>query len=172
MISKKNLLYQISLSNLLKDKTLIILLIILLPFLVLMFTHHMIPNINGDLYTGESTYGDLPFHLSTISQLAYSQTFPPQHPMYTGIPLVYPYLINLFSAILVIEGISLQQSLVIPGLIFSLSLAAIIYDFIFALTKKKSISLISVLLYFFNGGFGFYFFLQTYHFNFFEYVSK
>lgn len=148
-----------------KEKPLFNLIIIIGTILLILFNHHIIPSINGDLYTGESTYGDLPFHLSTIAGMAYGQKLPPDNPLYAGIPLVYPYLINFFSAILVFEGWSLRLSIVIPGLILSISLIGLIYDFTFSITKNSLKSFFTVLFYFFNGGLGFYFFLKDYSFN-------
>lgn len=154
-----------TLQALLREKVLLICLIGIGSILILLFYTHIIPDINGDLYTGESTYGDLPFHLSIISSIAYSHKFPPEHPMYARFPLAYPYLINFFSAILVYEGWSLRQSIIIPGLILSISLIGLIYDFAFNLTKNSLRSFLTIIFYLFNGGLGFYFFLKDYAFN-------
>lgn len=157
--------FNLALKALFQEKFLIACLIGIGVILAFLFYTHIILNINGDLYTGESTYGDLPFHLSTISQIAYGYKFPPNHPMYANLPFVYPYLINFFSAILVYEGWSLRWSIIIPGLILALSLIGLIYDFAFHLTKSSLKSALTVILYIFNGGLGFYFFLKDYSFN-------
>lgn len=162
---KQRFLKTLALTPILKDAWLISILVILLPLLLIIFNNHIIPNIDGQLYVGDSAYSDLAFHLASISQLAYSQTFPPQNPVYTGITLTYPYLINLFSAVLVVEGFSLRDSIMIPGIIFSLSIISAILDLSFALTRKKSVGFLVVLLFFFNGGLGFYYFLQNSQFD-------
>lgn len=143
-----------------EEKWLFFILVFLGIILFSLFNTHIIPSINSNLYTGESTYGDLPFHLSIISEIAYGGKFPPENPFFSGLPLVYPYLINFYSAILVSMGMSLRNSIIIPGIILSLSLIGIFYDFVFAVTKSSLKSFLATLLYFLNGGAGFYFFLK------------
>ena len=150
------------LQNLFKEKLLFILTIVIGLILFTLFNHHIIPSVKGNLQTGESTYGDLPFHLSIISHIAYGYKFPPDNPFYANAQLAYPYLINFFSAILVFEGWSLRLSIIIPGLMLSLSLIGLIYDFTYNLTRDGLKSFFAVLLYFFNGGLGFIFFLIDY----------
>lgn len=148
-----------------KEKLLLILIIMIGIILFTLFQHHIIPSINGDLYTGESTYGDLPFHLSIISSITYGQKFPPDNPFYAYTKLAYPYFIDFFSAILVYEGWTLRQSIIIPGLILAISLIGLIYDFAFSLTKNSLQSFLTVTFYLFNGGLGFVFFLKDHSFN-------
>ena len=162
---KINLNFLPCLQNLFKEKLLFILTIIIGLILFTLFNHHIIPSVKGNLQTGESTYGDLPFHLSIISHIAYGYKFPPDNPFYANAQLAYPYLINFFSAILVFEGWSLRLSIIIPGLMLSLSLIGLIYDFTYNLTRDGLKSFFAVLLYFFNGGLGFIFFLSDYSFN-------
>lgn len=126
---------------------------------------HIIPLVDGVFRTGESTYGDLPFHLTIISQMAYGNHFPPENPFYTGLPLAYPYFANLYSAILVFEGWSLRSSILIPGLLFALALFTLLYDFAWTVTKRHAAALLTLLLYVFNGGLGFYFFLRDNNFK-------
>src|SRR5437016_387068 len=42
-----------------KEKLLFVLLIAIGIILLILFNHHILHNVNGNLYTGESTYGDL-----------------------------------------------------------------------------------------------------------------
>ncbi len=131
-----------------------------------LFNSHVIkPDINGNLLTGESTYGDLPFHLATISRMAYTGTFPPENPLYSGIPLVYPFFINVLSAVIVIWGFSLRSSIILPGMIFSILMIISLYFFYRKLTGRKSVALLGTLLFFLNGGLGFYYFFRDVVFN-------
>src|SRR5579859_3290409 len=89
-----------------KNKELLVVFIAFLVFLFFSFrmfdTHILRSDGSGNLMTGESTYGDLPFHLANISQMAYGGIFPPDNPLYAGHKLAYPYLINILSAVMVI----------------------------------------------------------------------
>ncbi|QQG41953.1 MAG: hypothetical protein HYV90_01415 [Candidatus Woesebacteria bacterium] len=126
-----------------------------------LFDSHIIkPDINGNLTTGESTYGDLPFHLATVSRMAYTGTLPPENPLFSGIPLVYPFFINFLSAVIVIWGFSLRSSIIFPGMIFSILMIISLYFFYKKLTGRKSVAFLGTLLFFLNGGLGFYYFLK------------
>jgi hypothetical protein len=125
-----------------------------------LFDTHIIQEKSGHMFTGESTYGDLPFHISTISQIAFSYQYPPQNPFYTGLPLVYPYFVNLYSAVLVYEGMSLRSAIIFPGMFLGLSIIVLLYDFAYTITKDKLKSLFTTLLYLLNGGLGFFFFFK------------
>lgn len=171
LLFKPDLNFSPLLSSLMKEKLLVILMIVIGIVLFMLFNHHILRPINGDLHTGESTYGDLSFHLSTITHIAYTNKFPPNNPMFANTSLVYPYFINFFSAILVYEGWSLRQAIMLPGLILSLSLIGLIYDLCFTLFKNSFKSFLVVILYLFNGGLGFYFFLKDYSFNLFQIIQ-
>lgn len=148
-----------------KDKILVSLLIIVGVVSWVMFDGHVLKNINGDLYVGESTYGDLPFHLGIISEMTYGDIFPPENPIFRGVDLVYPYFVNLFSAVLVKGGWSLRDSIVYPGMILMMSLTVLIYEFVLTLTKSRLAAFLATILYFFHGGAGFYYFFKDNGFN-------
>ncbi len=158
-------LLQLNLSNLVKHKYFIGIFLLLGLMLFNLFDTHIIQSKSDGLYTGESTYGDLPFHLTTISQMAFGQVFPPQNPFYSGLPLVYPYLINLYSSTLVYYGFDLRTSIIIPGMLLGLALIALIYEFVLVITKKHFVAVLATLLYFLQGGTGFYYFLKDNFFS-------
>lgn len=141
--------------------SLFLLLLFLGYVLWLLFDTHILQKDSlGNLLTGESTYGDLPFHLSNISQMSYGGIFPPENPFFAGLPLVYPYFINVLSAKLVGWGIDLRNSIILPSLFFSLLSIELLYFFFKKITKSHVTSVIAVLLFWFNGGLGFYYFIK------------
>lgn len=141
--------------------SLFLLLLFLGYILWLLFDTHILQKDSlGNLLTGESTYGDLPFHLSNISQMSYGGIFPPENPFFAGLPLVYPYFINVLSAKLVGWGINLRNSIILPGMFFSLLSIELLYFFFKKITKSHATSIIAVLLFWLNGGLGFYYFIK------------
>ncbi|KKQ92124.1 MAG: hypothetical protein UT58_C0011G0002 [Microgenomates group bacterium GW2011_GWC1_39_7b] len=135
-------------------------------FIYAIFNSHIIKqDLNGNLTTGESTYGDLPFHLATISRMAYTGTFPPENPLFSDIPLVYPFFINVLSAAMVIWGFGLRASIILPGMFFSILMIVSLYFFYKKLTGLKSVAFLGTLLFFLNGGLGFYYFFKDVVFN-------
>lgn len=123
-------------------------------------THIIKPGPSGNLTTGESTYGDLPFHLSATTQMAYAPIFPPQNPFFAGVALVYPFFINFISAVLMSFGMSLRDSIIVPGMFFSILMAVGLYIFYKAIVKNNAAGVLGAVLFFLNGGMGFYFFAR------------
>lgn len=138
-----------------------ILIVVLGSIIYALFSSHIIKSdLYGNLMTGESTYGDLPFHLATISQMAHIGIFSPENPLFSGTPLVYPFFINILSALITIWGFSLRFSIIFPGIVFSILMILCLYFFYKRLTKNKSVAFLSTLLFFLNGGLGFYYFFN------------
>lgn len=125
---------------------------------VLMSTHLIPKDSRGNLMTGESTYGDLPFHLSIINLVALGEVFPPENPFYGGLALVYPYFINFFSSILVTLGVELRTTILIPGIVLGINTIAVMYIFFKKLFRDKLTAFLSVILFMLQGGLGFYYF--------------
>ena len=64
--------------NLIRERYLLFLLLFIGIILISLFNNHTLNNLDGNFYTGDSAYGDLPFHLGIISQIAYVNQFPPE----------------------------------------------------------------------------------------------
>src|SRR3989344_2701824 len=61
----------------------------------------------GLMTGGGGLYGDTALHSSYTTSLV-SQDVPPTNPLFAGIPLIYPFLVNLFSATLMILGMNMR----------------------------------------------------------------
>ncbi len=134
---------------------------IIFSFILLLFLQRqMLLAVNGQLYTGHTTYGDLPMHLGMITSMAIGDNFPPQNPIYPGIKLAYPFFINLYSAILFKFGFSLQNSLIIPSLIFGFSLFSIFLALAKQFIKTNAGAVLALTIFLLNGGLGGYFVLK------------
>lgn len=108
----------------------------------------------GAWHVGQSTYGDLPMHMSFVTALKNAK-FPADYPFYPGEQLSYPFLMDSLSTTFYLMGWSLQASLVIPGTL----MMALCYMGVMVLardmtTGKKTVVL-ATLLFFLNGGLGF-----------------
>lgn len=124
-----------------------------------LFKSHMIHQESGDYYTGGATWGDLAFHITLVNSFALGENFPPQNPVFSGTRLTYAPLIDFLSAIFVKSGSSIQQALYIPGIIFAEVIFLLMFLFSFQLTKKFFISVITPVLFIFNGGIGLIYFV-------------
>ncbi len=64
--------------------------------------------------------GDLSLHITYINYLAKGAKFWPDNPIFAGIPLHYPLGMDLFNALLVLMGMSVDRSLIWAGLVCGL----------------------------------------------------
>ncbi|MDO5435257.1 MAG: hypothetical protein Q4G19_02700 [Clostridia bacterium] len=120
----------------------------------LQYTHTLRPDAYGSLNVGQSTYGDLPMHLSFITNLK-DKMFPADYPFYPGMRLSYPFLTDSLSTTFYLFGCSLQSSVIIPGtLMMALCFTGVIVLGREMTAGKKTVVL-TAMLFFLNGGLGF-----------------
>ena len=120
----------------------------------LQWTHNIMPAADGSLHVGQSTYGDLPLHLSIITSLRDAK-FPPDYAIMPGERLCYPFLSDSLSTTFLLMGFSLRASVVFPG-IYMMALVFSGYVLLACrLAERKGAAALAVLLFFINGGLGF-----------------
>lgn len=115
---------------------------------------HTLREIDGALYSGQSTYGDLCMHLSFATGLA-GQSYPPEYTLLPGATLGYPFLVDALSSTMILFGTPVALSFTLPGtvMIFLIYLGFVIFSW--ELTRSKSATALAFVLLVFNGGLGF-----------------
>ena len=120
----------------------------------LQYSHVMRVDAAGNWHVGQSTYGDLPMHLSFITGLP-GKRFPADYPFYPGARLSYPFLTDSLSATFYLLGCSLQAATILPAVL----MMALCYMGVIILgrdmTGGKKTALLAAALFFLNGGLGF-----------------
>ena len=152
-----------------EKRDLIRLLLFTVPLTVLggflQYTHMMRPDSAGNWNVGQSTYGDLPMHMSFITGLA-EKKFPADYPFYPGHRLSYPFLADSLSTTFLLFGCSLQESIILPGTYMMMLCYAGVVILGRKMTTGKRTVLLAASLFFLNGGLGFlYDFDQAAGFN-------
>lgn len=111
----------------------------------------------GGLYTGIiNAYGDIGWHTAIIMEIAERKMLPIEDPVFAGHPLTYPFLANLVSSIMVIEGASLAASVNVPGMLLIPLLLVLMYFFAKRYGGSRTAGVIACLLFLFGGAtFGF-----------------
>lgn len=100
------------------------------------------------LLTGiANAYGDLGWHVATITLLQNNNTLMPENPIFTGERLMYPFMSNFFSAMLLTSGASLAQSVVLPSLVLIPVLLTLFFVFTRQLTGNTQAAIIALLLF-------------------------
>ncbi len=133
-------------------------LLVALPLTVLsaylQYTHSMRIDEWGNWNVGQSTYGDLPMHMSFITGIK-NASFPPDYPFYPGQQLSYPFLVDSLSTSFYMLGCSLQAALIIPGTLMMALCFAGVLVLAREMTLGKKTVVLAALLFFLNGGLGF-----------------
>lgn len=136
---------------------------LIVPFLVIiyiLFSGHVLKEIDGNLFGGQSTYGDLSMHLGMITSLAKQGVFPPDYSILPGTKLCYPFLVNLQSSAIYLFGATLRTSIILPSMVMSLSCLLGLYALAKEFCKKKGAAYLAVCLFFITGGLGFFYYLD------------
>ena len=120
----------------------------------LQYTHVMRVDAAGNWCVGQSTYGDLPMHMSFVTGLVGKQ-FPADYPFYPGNRLSYPFLTDSLSSTWYLLGASVQAAVIVPAVIMS----ALCYAGVMVLARETTAGrravILAALLFFLNGGLGF-----------------
>ena len=145
-----------------KEPPVLFVLCLVLPLLAVMaylqYNHTLRP-VDGALYTGQSTYGDLNLHLGIATGLV-DAAYPPEYTILPGAKLGYPFLMDALSASMYALGTPLRWAFILPGTLMS---GLVFWGFILLTwrftTDKRAVTL-AYLLLFLNGGLGFIYVLD------------
>lgn len=136
----------------------------------LLYTHTLLPHADGSIWTGQCTYGDMNMHLGFITSIAMQQTFPPEYSIMPGVKLSYPFLSDSVSSSLYLFGCSLRFAYILPMIFAMGHIFSTVCLFAHSLFRSRRKSVLTLLLFFLNGGFGFTYFIgwarqQSYSFS-------
>lgn len=99
------------------------------PVYLELFRTRMLERGAGGLYSGgSSTWFDLGLHLAITNAFLYGHNFPPVYTPFPPAPLLYPFLPDFQTALLVRAGLSLRGALIITGVALSLALTGIFFS--------------------------------------------
>lgn len=129
---------------------------------VFLLWSHTLQPVNGSLYTGQCTYGDMQMHLGFITSLAKQQVFPPCYSILPGTRISYPFLCDSVSASLYLLGTSLRLAYMVPMLFAYVQFSLGLWFFARELCREKNGPVLAWLLFFLNGGLGMIYFFKDY----------
>src|ERR1041384_5002043 len=148
-----------------------VLLCVLAPIFLYLFNTHMLQvGPDGAIYSGgESSYYDMAYHSAITNSFVHGANFPPVYTPMPPAPLLYPFLPDFLTALLVVMGLSLHSAQVWTAVPLTLALTGIFYFFALRLltvigdlgeTRAVRAAIIATLLFLLNGGVGFFYFFQ------------
>lgn len=104
-------------------------------------------------------YGDLVFHIGLINKILVSKKILPDSPIYAGDKPNYPIFADLITA-LVSKIFGIDFALFLVTFMAGLLVIYLSRKFVLTFLKNEKIVFITLLLFFLNGGLGFYYFFQ------------
>jgi hypothetical protein len=117
---------------------------------------HAVYSTAGELDAGYPTvWADWSQHLSTAASFAVGGNLPPQNPLLSGTPLLYPFLPDFHSASLMVLGFSPAAALAVPSGLLALAGALLIVALAQRLGAGAGAGVIAALICFIGGGVGF-----------------
>lgn len=150
---------------------LLVLLALFAPLYFALFRTHMLqPGADGGLYSGgKSAVYDMAFHAAITNSFVHGANFPPIYTPMPPAPLLYPFLPDFQSALLVTLGLDLHTALISTAVPLALALTGIFYLFALRLlalataaveARARSAAALATVLFLLNGGLGFLYFFR------------
>ena len=130
-------------------------------FAMLLQSHTLPGGANGEMRTGQCTYSDMNLHLGFITSIANQHTFPPNYNILPDAKLAYPFLCDSVSSSVYVFGASLRFAYMFPMWIAFMQAMLGFYCLAKVVLRSKAKSVFAWVLFFFNGGFGFVYFLDA-----------
>lgn len=135
--------------------------LLFISFIIInVFTKSIFLTSEGIIAGNRLVWTDWPVHIAIASSFAKGDNFPPQNPLYSGPIMTYPFFSDFLSSVLLVMGLSLESSFVIPGIILGLSSVPLIFYFNFFITEDKKTALLGTFIALFWGGLGFIYFFK------------
>lgn len=94
-----------------------------------LFWTHSLFSEDGGIYSAGSSWADYGLHAAIVSNVAESPSLSMDLPVASGERLTYPFLIDLFSGLLLRSGASLHLSFFLPGVLLALAICQLVIAF-------------------------------------------
>ena len=137
-----------------EEKLSLLFLMLILPYLVIMNLYGVLRlDEMGNLYAFHTVWADYPFHTSIITAFVYRAelSFPLDYPQFLQTEMHYPFLMDFYSAVLMKGGLDLRSSLIIPNILFQLSLFGLFFFLAYKLTGIRKVGLLATFIFIFAG---------------------
>lgn len=140
--------------------------LLFLFFFYLLKTHTIPLDKDGNVMTGQCTYGDMNMHLAFITSIAKQGGFPPEYSILPGNNISYPFLCDSISSSIYLFGSSIRVAYILPMLIAFLQVMGGIYLIARYLFDSRAKGIVTWMLFLFDGGLGVLYFLPDQKGNF------
>lgn len=115
----------------------------------------------GNMVLASKVWSDFAATIPLIRSFSLGSNFPPQYPLFAGPPIRYHFIFFLFVGLLERLGFTLPFALNLLSCISFTALLSFIYLIAAKIFKSKTVGILSVLLFLFNGSLAFLQFFST-----------
>jgi hypothetical protein len=101
-------------------------------------------------------YADIRLHIDYINNFISGQNIPMENPIFSGTSPSYPFLIDFFTAQLVVLGLPIILAINLVSILFLIALAGSLYCLSNRVIPNQRVASLAAFLLFTNGGLGFF----------------
>lgn len=116
----------------------------------------------GNLIIASKAWSDFAATIPLIRSFSMGNNFPPEYPIFAGPPIRYHFIFYAIVGILEKTGFRLDWALNSLSSVFFFFLLLAIYLFGKMVFKSRAVGIVSIILFLFNGSFGFLEFFKKY----------
>jgi hypothetical protein len=119
-----------------------------------LFSHTLFEQ-NGSIVSNVNTvWADWSMHATTANSFALGDNLPPTNPIYSGTTLLYPFLPDFHSAMLVVLGDGIGAALAIPSALLAIAIALLLMSVARRLTGSVAVGVLAMAMVMLGGGLG------------------
>ena len=110
---------------------------------------------NGEMQIASKAWSDFASHIPLIRSFSFGDNFPPEYPLFSGLPIRYHFLFYALVGLLEKVGLRIDFALNILSILGFSLLILMIYLFSKEIFKSKAVGILSIIFFLFNGSLGF-----------------
>lgn len=116
---------------------------------------------NGEMLIASKAWSDFASTIPLIRSFSFGNNFPPQYPIFPGLPIHYHFLFYLMVGFLEKVGFRINFALNILSVLGFFGLLLMIYYFAKNIFVSRSVGVLSIVLFMFNGSLSFIYFFKN-----------
>ena len=120
-----------------------------------LFAHTLFEQDGGISSNFATVWADWSQHATTATNFAYGHDLPPTNPIFSGTPLLYPFLPDFQSAMLLTLGNGIAAALAVPGALFCVAITWLVLSVVRRLTGSVAAGVLVMAMIMLGGGLGF-----------------
>ena len=119
-----------------------------------LFRHTLFTQDGAIVSNFATVWADWSMHATTASSFAVGQNLPPTNPVFNGTTLLYPFLPDFQSAMLVTLGSGVGVALAIPGALMCVAITVLVVSLARRLTGSITVGVLAMAMCLVGGGLG------------------